>query len=1099
MKQLLCAAALLLAASLGAQSPCSPLSTPDLPPWPIDNALQPWRIQTTQDGNAISGNAYLKYNCNPTSDSLTKPFIFVEGVDFNLAETALKLGDFGWPSFIGSDPDFPMLSNASEMLQLLREAGYDIILLDFSDGARSITENAALLVSLIEKVKQHTANKEPLVLAGASMGGQITRYALSWMEQQGLTHCCRLWISLDSPHTGANIPPGIQHSLEFLADASLDNAEAQDKFASTLLRPAARQMLRYHVPGVNSLYEDYYAEINALGYPQKPRTIGIANGAMDGTTLPIAPGSYLYEYDVSVPVLDLNVASLRAFAAPGNSGLLFHGFVPSEYQALIDGTCTLFPTEWLQDDVDYPTGMIPLDHAPGGTRNTISEFVLEVNDNLINAPCPADTIELFQSMHSFIPTASALGMDDEHIFAPIGQILAENSSLSPFDYTHGPLGLNEPHSAISPQTAALIITQTLAGENPLGPLLDNTQPNGGLFNFRDSATFMVHDLEILNNGQLRVNADLPPHFGQASSGALTPPGGHFELQTNPCGAHIWVHTNGTLRLGQGSVGSTAELRIAAESQLVISPTGMVQIDAGSRIVVERGGRLVLDGGDLLGLNGASIVVEDGGVLEYRSGKLRLYGPNGGLHMHGKFIQTADADFTWGGLNETTAALHWYASASLEVQNDMMWRFLSDDPFTVALHIHPHGNLAIPDFVSSVWLKQCGVLFDEHGKVFCDAPVNMNNVALSSPNQDADGWEVSRHTFCYQTFWTDVPLVASMNDGLLEIQDSEMTGSHANVFVKGRTYDIANTDFTGSRGISSEGLEFDARLQSCTFNTNGVAGVAGAVHDFSPTDLFVQECVFEACNTGLSKARGTLYVQCSTFSENDQGIACSEGCIANLSSAEGGGFNTFDHNLVAMHFLDAGQPVLKDGYNQFNQENHLRLAQGSIAGSCFSGCDPVLNATHNSWTGTADIALPSTTIPGPLPEKFELWTLDTAASCTPDPNYTAGCWTAVLDQGPVDPVACGEGPKFGLNRLVLLGSEVLSIHPNPALGRGRLCNAGAVHVYVVDIVDANGTVLLAVKAQIEGGGCLDLPDLPIGVYAVRIKMQDGMYVMRYTCL
>jgi len=28
-------------------------------------------------------------------------------------------------------------------------------------------------------------------------------------------HCCRLWISFDSPHLGANIAIGVQHFLEF--------------------------------------------------------------------------------------------------------------------------------------------------------------------------------------------------------------------------------------------------------------------------------------------------------------------------------------------------------------------------------------------------------------------------------------------------------------------------------------------------------------------------------------------------------------------------------------------------------------------------------------------------------------------------------------------------------------------------------------------------------------------------------------------------------------------------------------------------------------------------------------------------------------------
>ena len=1100
MKHLLLAAALHLTTTLLSQSPCAELSVPDLPPWPVDNALMPWHIEVQHEGQTISGNAYLKYRCSPASDSLAKPFIFVEGIDFSLAEHVLKLGDFGWPSFIGEDPSFSMLANAPAMLNALREAGYDILLLDFADGARDIRENAALLRSLIEKVKQHTAAKEPIVLAGASMGGQVTRYALSWMEAQGISHCCRLWISLDSPHKGANIPLGIQHSLAFLADASLQNEAAMLKFYSTLLRPAARQMLRYQVPGVNSLFDDYYNELEALGFPQEPRTIGIANGAMDGTPLPLAPGSSLYEYDITVPLLDLELASLSAFAAPGNSGVLFHGNIPSQYETLIDGTCAQVPVEWLYDDVNAPSGMLALDHAPGGVRNTISEFVLEVNDNLTSATCPADTIEVFQDLHSFISTASALGMADDWLFAPIGQALAENATLSPFDYTHGPLGENEAHSAISIKTAQLILAQSLAGENPLGPVLDNSEPNGGLFNFRDSSAFMVHDLEITGGGQLRVNANLPAHFGASSLTAITPAGGHFDLRTNPCGAHIWLHSNGALRLGDGNAGSTATLTIGRGSKLTLSANSILQLDPGSSIVIEDGGQLVVDGGELMGLDTAILRVEEGGILEYSAGSVRLVGSEGGLHMHGELLISTPSNFTWGAMNESTAPLHWHAGAFLTVTESPIFRFLSSDMEQLALHIHDQAELVIPEDVSSVWLKQCAVRLDDQAKISCTPALNMHTVSLSSPDQNAKGWAVRRHSFLYQTHWVDVPLEASLVSGLLEMQDSEVSGSHAYVFVKGRTYDISNTDFSGSRGLGSEALGFDARVQSCQFNTNALPGATAGCFDRSEVDLFVQQCSFSECVIGLSKALGQVNVQCCTFSENQQGIACSEGARLSMSNDFAGGFNLFDHNSVGVHFSDALPPLLENGYNQFQQEAHELVFHGSIQGDCNLDCAALLNATRNTWTGTAIIALPSTLIPGPLPEKFDLWTLDTAALCTPSPAFDSGCTTQVLDQAPVTPVACGDAvPKFGLSRNAGYVQSELNIRPNPALEGARLCNAGGLAVTFEDIVDANGKVLFTAHQLLESGACTALPDLTKGVYALRIRVEGNVQTLRYTCL
>jgi hypothetical protein len=81
-----------------------------------------------------------------------------------------------------------------------------------------------------------------VALAGASMGGLVSRYALAYMEKNGLPHPVRTYISFDSASLGADIPLGIQYWIKFFS--------TQASEAATLLaildRPAARQMLVYH-------------------------------------------------------------------------------------------------------------------------------------------------------------------------------------------------------------------------------------------------------------------------------------------------------------------------------------------------------------------------------------------------------------------------------------------------------------------------------------------------------------------------------------------------------------------------------------------------------------------------------------------------------------------------------------------------------------------------------------------------------------------------------------------------------------------------------------------------------------------------------------
>ncbi|MCF6307573.1 MAG: hypothetical protein L3J09_06435 [Flavobacteriaceae bacterium] len=122
----------------------------------------------------------------------------------------------------------------------LQEENYDVIIINLPTerapwdeneilhdfGADYIQRNAMTLTSFIKEVNTSLADNnstEELVIVGPSMGGQITRYALAYMEKQEQVtgnnswyHNTRLWVSMDSPHQGANIPLAIQGSIYFL-------------------------------------------------------------------------------------------------------------------------------------------------------------------------------------------------------------------------------------------------------------------------------------------------------------------------------------------------------------------------------------------------------------------------------------------------------------------------------------------------------------------------------------------------------------------------------------------------------------------------------------------------------------------------------------------------------------------------------------------------------------------------------------------------------------------------------------------------------------------------------------------------------------------
>lgn len=219
----------------------------------------------------------------------------------------------------------------------LRSLGYDLILVNHPNyettnlingqtvkidgGAYYIESNAMALMKLIQYVngKLSTNNStNKIAIVGPSMGGQISRYALAFMEKKyaqtsdlKYLHNTYLWISVDSPHLGANIPMGDQALLNLVKNAS---DGAKEFYEKSLASPAAQQQLiEFHREGTsynvvdlsylnaqttsqllplnrgNSYFQQHYNNqsingiINSNGWPMNLRKIALVNGSLSGS------------------------------------------------------------------------------------------------------------------------------------------------------------------------------------------------------------------------------------------------------------------------------------------------------------------------------------------------------------------------------------------------------------------------------------------------------------------------------------------------------------------------------------------------------------------------------------------------------------------------------------------------------------------------------------------------------------------------------------------------------------------------------------------------------------------------------------------------
>lgn len=224
-------------------------------------------------------------SCLQTS-GFNQPVIIVEGFD--------PQNSRGLLSSSSADANLYCISNASvlnhtNMLDSLRAYGHDILIINFNDGGTYVEQNALALVAAINYINTLKEGNDELVIVGASMGGLISRYALLYMERHAQLHHCRLWVSFDSPHKGANVPIGLQMMIDFLYDnlAQMPYAIQQqvpplrDKVLNC---PAAREMLLTHYTASQNgnatpcpEFHMLYDTLNAWGFP-KCRKLAFSDG-----------------------------------------------------------------------------------------------------------------------------------------------------------------------------------------------------------------------------------------------------------------------------------------------------------------------------------------------------------------------------------------------------------------------------------------------------------------------------------------------------------------------------------------------------------------------------------------------------------------------------------------------------------------------------------------------------------------------------------------------------------------------------------------------------------------------------------------------------
>lgn len=620
---------------------------PSVPP---DMALSISATRTWPGSSPASAIAWVKWGRGNSSGKFRKPLVFVEGIDFprysgdpdDLALNYLvaypptspgitniplnhpqfgvgyRQGEAGWNEMIEFNEEYPSLEKLPALRQALQEPanpqeqGYDIIYLDYTDGADVIQNNAMTLVDLLTHISNNRVpDGEETIVLGASMGGQVARFALAWMEQQNLCHNTKLYISFDSPHRGGNIVLGVQHMLDRLSGVSPFGGRFRDK-REMLKRPASQQMLIYHYDAdATTLRNGWQNWQNSPGsFPSHMRKVAVSNGDVTGRTLPnYHPGMMILRTTgIAPPGWGRN----EAFALPGRS---FKGDNNTVFAYRRP-----YGIRWHTKQVS--PGTTPYDTSPGGTRTTAKTFN---NENWLTR----QYFDTGASIDTFIPLISALGITDAgsigaanvnyNVQANIPESDRPNPSKYPFDAYFAP-GTSEPHVQITNGQAssqgkpsyysnngAWVQNEMLESSHRLPTTLTSGYNYGSLFRR------LLPSVTIAAGGILSINQTGLPVSGGTSATRVPPTDASFDLYTSACGSVVTVQQDGRFVVGNADGQRSATVRFGRGSLLDLRNRGLVTVHTGSVLRIQDGATLVVRNGSTLQNNG-QIVIESGAFI-----------------------------------------------------------------------------------------------------------------------------------------------------------------------------------------------------------------------------------------------------------------------------------------------------------------------------------------------------------------------------------------------------------------------------------------------------------------------------------------------------
>lgn len=617
----------------------------------------------TFNGAKGKADVTIAYGCGNTK--ILKPLIVAPGIDHpQLVELSGRESEdyLGFLNWLGQASTI----NGQILEDLLENEGYDLIYVDYENGADYIERNAKLLKTVINRVNQElvaNGSNEPITVLGISMGGVVARRALVELEADNVQHNVETYISFDSPHNGAYIPIGLQEMTQHVANARVLGIPVRRMVRTVQLgmdileNPASNQLLMLHAahtknnkPNPDPLHPQLMAEMDNFGFPQQVstrgvqiRNISITNGAGDGTQrTDIAPNDRMIDFKLNNRTLVNNFTNATGFWASvltGASQLLASINIDLDVNATPANGNREEVYKGTIINIFNPFGIkiipIPLTLSYKQVK-VLSDFCLEcVPGGSGGLAAQAGGVAFpgltFHSDNfTFMPSITGLAvnppfrnimtLDLVASYNPVNETWNNNesefnnfASAQPF-VANGQNFSNEGHTDWTTNNTQFFIDQVLSpfryehitSGTILSPIF--TLPATEIYNFGKNTTDRIGSTTIFGTLSVNKNIEVGSHNGANSFiGDIPVAGSHFQLSTRSasCATSQSINNFGTIEIGDNSVSNTADLILTNGTTLSLRGGSELRIADNSSLIVEEGALLRIYDNTTIHLEGSN--------------------------------------------------------------------------------------------------------------------------------------------------------------------------------------------------------------------------------------------------------------------------------------------------------------------------------------------------------------------------------------------------------------------------------------------------------------------------------------------------------------